>query len=183
MRSTVLVFLLLFLVQPGCAADNQKPDWTEARRAMVARQIKARGIKDSRVLQAMEKVPRHLFIPEENRAHAYDDSPVPIGEGQTISQPYIVALMSEALKLKGREKVLEVGTGSGYQAAILAELGREVYTIEIVDVLAKRAQKTLADLGYKNVKVRSGDGYLGWPEAAPFDAIIITCAPHVFLNR
>jgi protein-L-isoaspartate(D-aspartate) O-methyltransferase len=170
--------LAMLLVLPsGCSAQRGPGDRTAARKEMVTRQIKARGIKDQRVLTAMEKIPRHLFIPQEGQRHAYDDSPVPIGEGQTISQPYIVALMTDALKLKGSEKVLEIGTGSGYQAAVLAELAREVYTIEIVDVLAKRAGKTLKELGYKNVHVRSGDGYLGWPEAAPFDAIIITCAP------
>ena len=143
---------------------------------MVKYQIEARGIKDRRVIEAMRKVPRHLFVPPEYRDAAYEDRPLPIGEGQTISQPYIVALMTEALGLKGGERVLEIGTGSGYQAAILAELAGEVYTIEIVPSLAKRAEELLRDLGYDNVHVSQGDGSFGWPEAAPFDAIILTCA-------
>ncbi len=146
------------------------------REAMVKYQIEARGIKDRRVIEAMRKVPRHLFVPPEYRDAAYEDRPLPIGEGQTISQPYIVALMTEALELKGGERVLEIGTGSGYQAAILAELAGEVYTIEIVPSLAKRAEELLRDLGYDNVHVSQGDGSFGWPEAAPFDAIILTCA-------
>ena len=146
------------------------------REAMVKYQIEARGIKDRRVIEAMRKVPRHLFVPPEYRDAAYEDRPLPIGEGQTISQPYIVALMTEALGLKGGERVLEIGTGSGYQAAILAELAGEVYTIEIVPSLAKRAEELLRDLGYDNIHVSQGDGSFGWPEAAPFDAIILTCA-------
>jgi protein-L-isoaspartate(D-aspartate) O-methyltransferase len=144
---------------------------------MVETQIKARGVKEPRVLTAMLKVERHLFVPKHLQPTAYSDQPLPIGEGQTISQPYIVALMTELLELKGDEKVLEVGTGSGYQAAILAELAKEVYTIEIVEKLANSAEKLLLQLGYKNIRVKAGDGYLGWPEAAPFDAIIVTCAP------
>ncbi|HJX60819.1 MAG TPA: protein-L-isoaspartate(D-aspartate) O-methyltransferase [Thermodesulfobacteriota bacterium] len=144
---------------------------------MVETQIKARGVKGPRVLAAMLKVERHLFVSKDLHPTAYSDQPLPIGEGQTISQPYIVALMTELLDLKGDEKVLEVGTGSGYQAAILAELAKEVYTIEIIEKLATSAKKLLLDLGYKNIKVKAGDGYLGWPEAAPFDAIIVTCAP------
>jgi protein-L-isoaspartate(D-aspartate) O-methyltransferase len=147
------------------------------REGMVETQIKARGVKGPRVLSAMLKVERHLFVPKDLHSTAYSDQPLPIGEGQTISQPYIVALMTELLDLKGDEKVLEVGTGSGYQAAILAELAKEVYTIEIIEKLATSAKKLLLDLGYKNIKVKAGDGYLGWPEAAPFDAIIVTCAP------
>jgi protein-L-isoaspartate(D-aspartate) O-methyltransferase len=147
------------------------------REGMVETQIKARGVKGPRVLAAMLKVERHLFVPKDLHPTAYSDQPLPIGEGQTISQPYIVALMTELLDLKGDEKVLEVGTGSGYQAAILAELAKEVYTIEIIEKLASSAKKLLLDLGYKNIKVKAGDGYLGWPEAAPFDAIIVTCAP------
>jgi protein-L-isoaspartate(D-aspartate) O-methyltransferase len=144
---------------------------------MVKQQIMARGIGDPRVLEAMRKVPRHLFVPEKYRAFSYRDHPLPIGQGQTISQPYIVAFMTEALDLKPDEKVLEIGTGSGYQAAILAELVKEVYTIEIVEKLGKRAQRTLEILGYKNIHVKIGDGYKGWPEKAPFDAVIVTCAP------
>lgn len=143
---------------------------------MVRYQIEARGITDPRVLEAMRKVPRHLFVPLEYRDAAYEDRPLPIGEGQTISQPYIVALMTEALELKGDEKVLEIGTGSGYQAAILAELAREVYTVELEPSLAQRAAETLRRLGYTNVHVAVRDGFYGWPEEAPFDRIILTCA-------
>ncbi len=144
---------------------------------MVAEQIERRGVKDPRVLEAMRKVPRHEFVPEDERHEAYDDRPLPIGHGQTISQPYIVAIMTEALGLKGTEKVLEVGTGSGYQAAVLSGLAKEVFTIEIVEPLGKQAAEVLKRLGYKNVSVRVGDGYRGWREEAPFDAIIVTCAP------
>jgi len=149
----------------------------EPRRVMVMTQIQARGVSDERVLAAMQKVPREEFVPEEQRPYAFDDRPLPIGEGQTISQPYIVALMTELLDLKEGEKVLEIGTGSGYQAAVLAELTPNVYTIEILETLGKRAEETLARLGYADVKVKIGDGYKGWPEHAPFDAIIVTCAP------
>lgn len=152
-------------------------DWEALRKEMVEKQIIARGIRDKRVIQAMLKVKRHLFVPLPYRELAYTDQPVPIGEGQTISQPYIVALMTELLKLSGKEKVLEIGTGSGYQAAILAELAKEVYTIEISSQLAERARRTLEKLGYTNIKVKCGDGYKGWREYAPFDAIIVTCAP------
>lgn len=147
------------------------------RSEMVENQIELRGIKDPRVLEAMRKVERHLFVPEEVRRFAYNDHALPIGYGQTISQPYIVALMTELLELRGKERVLEVGAGSGYQAAILGELAGEVYTIEIVPELARRSQALLSGLGYKKVYVREGDGYLGWPEKAPFDAVIVTCAP------
>ena len=148
-----------------------------ARRRMVEMQIRGRGIENRAVLDAMLRVPRHLFIPESERAYAYDDSPVPIGFGQTISQPYIVAYMSDALGATKGHRVLEIGTGSGYQAAVLSEMGCEVWSIEIVPELAARAQKTLADLGYGNVHARHGDGYLGWPEEAPFDRVILTAAP------
>lgn len=147
------------------------------RAEMVTQQIIGRGIKDARVLTAMRKVPRHKFIPESEYQHAYDDSPLPIGYDQTISQPYIVAYMTEALHLTGSERVLEIGTGSGYQAAVLSELAKEVYTIEIVVPLCKQAGERLEELGYRNVHVLCGDGYSGWPEFAPFDAIIITAAP------
>jgi len=159
------------------SGPDQEGDFKAMREKMVETQIKARGVKDPRVLSALLKVERHRFVPEEYLNSAYSDQPLPIGEGQTISQPYIVALMTELLELKGNEKVLEIGTGSGYQAAILAELAKEVYTIEIIASLASRANHRLLELGYKNVKVKSGDGYLGWPEAAPFDAIIVTAAP------
>lgn len=141
---------------------------------MVAEQMAARDISDERVLSAMRTVPRHEFVPPQYRRDAYLDQPLPIGGGQTISQPYIVALMTQLLELDGSERVLEVGTGSGYQAAVLSRLAKEVYSIEIDPELAKRAAEQLARLGYDNVHVRAGDGFFGWPEAAPFDAIIVT---------
>jgi len=144
---------------------------------MVQEQLEARGIHDPRVLAALRKVPRHLFVPDPQSAHAYEDRPLPIGEGQTISQPFIVAAMTELAAAGPDARVLEIGTGSGYQAAVLAELAREVYTIEIVEPLAARADALLRQLGYANVKTRAGDGYRGWPEAAPFDAIVVTAAP------
>jgi protein-L-isoaspartate(D-aspartate) O-methyltransferase len=144
---------------------------------MVREQLEPRGIADARVLAAMAAVPRHELVPEDLRAYAYEDRPLPIGLGQTISQPYIVAAMSEAVQLEGTERVLEVGTGSGYQAAVLAELCREVFTIELEKELADRARADLERLGYRNIHVRHGNGYRGWPEAAPFDAIVVTAAP------
>ena len=144
---------------------------------MVEQQLKARDIKDERVLAAMGKVPRDAFVPPESRNASYEDGPLPIGYDQTISQPYIVAFMTQQLRPQTSDRVLEIGTGSGYQAAILAELVKEVYSVEIVEPLAKGAEATLARLGYKNVHVKVGDGYKGWPEEAPFDAIIVTCAP------
>ncbi|MDY6843181.1 MAG: protein-L-isoaspartate(D-aspartate) O-methyltransferase [Thermodesulfobacteriota bacterium] len=152
-------------------------DFKHFRTVMVQSQIQTRGIKDQRVLDAMREVERHKFVPSHLRNLAYTDGPLPIGENQTISQPYIVALMTENLQLKGSEKVLEIGTGSGYQTAILAELAQEVYTIEIIEQLAKSAKSLLRKLGYTTVKVKIGDGYLGWKEYAPYDAIIVTCAP------
>ena len=146
------------------------------RAKMVETQLKARGIKDARVLKAMESIPRHLFVDEALMDQAYNDSPLPIDERQTISQPYIVALMTEALMLEGSEKVLEIGTGSGYQAAVLSLLYRKVYTIEIIPELAESSQARLRNLGFSNVEVRTGDGYAGWPEKAPFDAIMVTAA-------
>jgi len=186
MRRMIFVtlgFFILPMVFTQCTNEtrvsepNPEGDFKVMREKMVETQIKARGVKDPRVLSALLKVERHRFVPEEYLNSAYSDQPLPIGEGQTISQPYIVALMTELLELKGNEKVLEIGTGSGYQAAILAELAKEVYTIEIIESLASMANNRLLELGYQNVKVKSGDGYLGWPEAAPFDAIIITAAP------
>ena len=146
---------------------------------MVEKQLAAkhRGIDNPRVLEVMGRVPRHEYVPEAFRAEAYDDSPLPIGHNQTISQPYIVALMTSVLDPQPGERVLEVGTGSGYQAAVLAEMGAEVFTIEIVEPLARESKERLKRLGYKNVKVRHGDGYAGWAEHAPFDAVIVTCAP------
>jgi len=159
------------------ALGSRQPDYGALRRAMVEDQIRARGIKDRAVLRAMAKVPRHEFVPTALRENAYEDHPLPIGDGQTISQPYIVALMTEALRIKRGDKVLEIGTGSGYQAAVLAELTPKIYTIEILPSLAKRAEATLKRLGYNSVRVRTGDGYKGWPQHAPFNAIIVTCAP------
>jgi len=182
MRKKIILFLIMscLMVLNCCRKKEVRVNYKELekeRKVMVVEQIEERGIRDRRVLEVMERVPRHEFVPEEYRAFAYEDSPLPIGEGQTISQPYIVALMTECLNLEGEEKVLEVGTGSGYQAAILSELAKEVYTIEIVGPLAERAEELLNNLGYRNVKVRCDDGYLGWEEYAPFDGIIVTCAP------
>ena len=148
-----------------------------ARARMVHEQIAARGITDARVLAAMTRVPRHEFVPTSQRPRAYEDGPLPIGHGQTISQPFVVAFMTAALNPQPSDRVLEIGTGSGYQAAVLSGLVAEVYSIELVAPLAQRARADLQRLGYGNVQVRSGDGYLGWPEAAPFDAVIGTCAP------
>jgi protein-L-isoaspartate(D-aspartate) O-methyltransferase len=158
------------------AAGGATDEFAAARARMVEEQIEARGIAAPRVLEAMRKVPRQEFVPESQRSRAYDDGPLPIGEGQTISQPYIVALMTELAAPGPGAKVLEVGTGSGYQAAVLAACGAEVWSIEIVDPLARRAERDLARLGFDRVHVRSGDGYRGWPEAAPFDAILVTAA-------
>ena len=144
---------------------------------MVGSQIVARGVRDALVLAALRKIPRHVFVPETLRSVAYEDEPLPIGEGQTISQPYIVAAMTEALELKGGERVLEIGTGSGYQTAVLAEIAAEVFTIEIVETLARRARADLDSLGYSNIRYRIGDGTSGWPESAPFDGICVTASP------
>jgi len=152
-------------------------DWNALREEMVRLQIERRGVRNPAVLRAMREVPRHLFVPEPMRRSAYEDHPLPIGHGQTISQPYIVAAMTEMLDPKPGHRVLEIGTGSGYQAAVLARLVSHVYTIEIVEPLGKQAQERLAALGYRNVTVRIGDGYEGWPEEAPFDRIILTAAP------
>ena len=166
--------LSLMLQLPACSPAGT-PEQT--REEMVRRQIAGREVRDARVLEAMKAVPRHEFVPAELRGRAYEDGPLSIGYGQTISQPYIVAYMTEQLAPKPTDRVLEIGTGSGYQAAVLARLVAEVFTIEIVEPLAARAKADLARLGFKNVQVRAGDGYRGWPEAAPFDAIIVTCAP------
>lgn len=172
-------FLAVVLAGTAGCAEKVEPDTAlaSARKRMVENQLKRRDITDKRVLAAMEKVERHRFVPADLQSSAYDDGPLPIGEGQTISQPYIVALMTQLLRLKGGEKVLEIGTGSGYQAAILAELAGEVYTIEIVPSLGKSAEVRLKELGYDNIFIRIGDGYQGWPEKGPFDGIIVTCAP------
>lgn len=169
---------LRFLAFCAALAIRAAPDPFEAkRREMVTGQIAGRGVRDQRVLSAMRKVPRHAFVPEAVRRYAYEDQPLPIGHRQTISQPYIVAIMTELLAAGKGDTVLEIGTGSGYQAAVLAELVRHVYTIEIVPELAKSASAALGQLGYQNVTVRQGDGYKGWPEKAPFDRIILTAAP------
>ncbi len=174
----LLVPWLVALTTFGCSppGDGEGTDFVRARESMVTTQIAARGVNDPKVLAAMRKVPRHLFVPSGEVGQAYEDYPLPIGHGQTISQPYIVGFMTEALGLKGGERVLEVGTGSGYQAAVLAEIAARVYTIEIVAPLAEEAAARLNRLGYANVEVRAGDGYLGWPEAAPFDGIMLTAA-------
>jgi protein-L-isoaspartate(D-aspartate) O-methyltransferase len=176
-----LAAIIMFATLAGLIAAAQTgpfvQDYSAPRQRMVQTQLRAGGIENEAVLQAMGKVPRHLFVPPEMRERAYDDTPLPIGLGQTISQPFIVAYMTEALQLTRDHTVLEIGTGSGYQAAVLAELVRQVYTIEIVPQLADRARKTLAEAGYKNVDVRTGNGYAGWPEQAPFPRIIVTAAP------
>jgi protein-L-isoaspartate(D-aspartate) O-methyltransferase len=178
-----LVRVVGVLLALGCSSPRPQPGpqpepaFAGEREKLVAETIEARDVKDPRVLAAMRKVPRHEFVPGELRGRAYEDNPLPIGEGQTISQPYIVALMTQLAEIAPNEKILEIGTGSGYQAAILGELAAEVYSIEIVEPLARRAEETLARLGYRNVHVRAGDGYRGWPDKAPFDAILLTAAP------
>jgi protein-L-isoaspartate(D-aspartate) O-methyltransferase len=168
------------LMLPISAPALDEAALSQAREQMVARQLAGRDITDARVLSAMGRVRRHLFVRPSLWGEAYDDHALPIAEGQTISQPYIVALMTQLLELTGRERVLEVGTGSGYQAAILAELSRQVFTIEILPALAQTAAAQLSALGYRNVEVRAGDGYRGWPEQAPFDAIVVTAgATHI----
>jgi len=168
------LLLVLFIFQPVLIKGEK--NFFEMRRQMLETQIKSRGIKNERVLNAMLKVERHRFVPEKYQRFSYEDSPLPIGYGQTISQPYIVALMTELIEPSQKDKVLEIGTGSGYQAAILAELCKEVYTIEIIPELGLKADKTIKELGYKNVKVKIGDGFFGWKEYSPFNAIIVTCA-------
>lgn len=163
---------------PALQTDSISEGEQERRRqAMVEEQLASRDITSRPVLRAMSRVPRHLFLPEPLRGQAYRDGPLPIGHGQTISQPYIVALMTQHLQIKKGQKVLEIGTGSGYQAAVLAEMGAEVFTIEIIPELARQAEQILSRLEYGNVHVRAGDGYAGWPQEAPFDAIIVTAAP------
>ena len=158
-------------------SQNPEDRWALERQRMVEQQLRARDIRSAPVLEAMGRVPRHRFVPDDERNGAYSDYPLPIGFGQTISQPYIVAFMSEALEVTRDHRVLEIGTGSGYQAAVLGELAREVFTIEIVEPLAERARRTLEELGYRNIHVRAGNGYAGWPEHAPYDRIIVTAAP------
>ena len=173
----ILALILLAAHAADIAGAGSPDDLARERRRMVDEQVRARGVDDRRVLTAMEQVPRHRFVPDDMRDAAYDDRPLPIGEGQTISQPYIVGLMTDLLDLKPSDKVLEIGTGSGYQAAVLSRLVAHVYTIEIVKPLGEQARRTLERLGYANIHTRIGDGYKGWPEAAPFDAIIVTAAP------
>jgi protein-L-isoaspartate(D-aspartate) O-methyltransferase len=169
-----VVFFCFVLISAGtCAQESYELE----RYRMVKEQIIARGITDSRVIKAMQRIERHLFVPEKYVQIAYTDGPLPIGYGQTISQPYIVAFMTEILKLKPGDRVLEIGTGSGYQAAVLAEICNRVYSIEIVPQLSERASSLLKRLGYDNILLKAGDGYKGWKEHAPFDAIIVTCSP------
>ena len=170
--TSFFIVCVLFAASASCAQDLQ----TEHRQKMVERDLQGRGIKDTGVLKAMGRIPRERFVPVPFRPRAYTDSPLPIAGGQTISQPYVVALMTEALALKATDRVLEIGTGSGYQAAVLAEIVAEVFTIEIREPLAKESGRLLKDLGYENTHVRHADGYFGWPEKAPFDAVIITAA-------
>lgn len=169
---TVFFFFILASTH-ACAQDKYETQ----RLQMVKNQIISRGIKDSRVIQAMQRIERHLFVPAEYARMTYNDSPLPIGHEQTISQPYIVAYMTEILALKPEDKVLEIGTGSGYQAAVLAEICNSVYTIELIPELGAKAKDLLKELKYENIEVKTGDGYKGWPEHAPFDAIIVTCSP------
>lgn len=176
-KPMITVLSILVLLDLGAVLFAQAGDLEILRERMVQQQIIARGVTDARVIQAIRKVPRHLFVPERLRAHAYEDAPLPIGEGQTISQPYIIAVMTEALNVSSGDRVLEIGTGSGYQTAVLAEVAQEVYTVEIISSLAERARQTLENLGYMNIHGKTGDGYQGWPEKAPFDAVIVTCAP------
>ena len=170
--------IISFFFCLSCAAEKTDTDWWEKMaEIMVKNQLERRGIQNEEVLRVMRETPRHLFVPENLKGAAYEDGPLPIGEGQTISQPYIVALMTELLELNGNERILEIGTGSGYQAAILSPLVKEVYSIEIVKSLAERADKKLKEMQYHNVTLKWGDGYKGWAEHAPFDAIIVTAAP------
>ena len=191
MKPFNLFFIVIILISAGCVEpegnnnEQKQPVSSETtsspyyaeRKTMVEDQMIVRGIHEKNIINAFLKVKRHLFVPEEYRSRAYGDYPLPIGEGQTISQPYIVAFMTQVLDLKRSDKVLEIGTGSGYQAAILGELSDNVYTIEINKPLGKRAKELLKNLAYTNVKMKIGDGYKGWEEHAPFDAIIVTCAP------
>ncbi len=191
MKAFKLLIIIISLLSAGCvdaelndnaqrqqvSSDRSSSPYSAARKRMVDDQIIARGIHEKGIIDALLKVERHLFVPKKLRSGAYGDYPLPIGEGQTISQPYIVAFMTQILDLTRTDKVLEIGTGSGYQAAVLGELSGNVYTIEINEPLGNRAKELLKDLGYANVKVKIGDGYKGWKEHAPFDAIIVTCAP------
>jgi len=182
MKRLMILSIVLLLTTPACALD-QEEKYAQKRIEMVKKQIEDRGVTNPLVLMVMRDVKRHLFVPGYLRLFAYDDRPLPIGLDQTISQPYIVAYMTEAAGLKPFDKVLEIGTGSGYQAAVLGEIVHEVYTIEIIKELAQRAEGTLKELGYTNIFVKHGDGYQGWVEHAPFDAIIVTAAPDELPER
>ncbi len=171
MRAAIFLITALWLLPL-----RQEQDYVKRRQEMVKQQIAERGIKDASTLTALRKVPRHLFVPKSIIDDAYDDRPLPIGFGQTISQPYIVAYMTEIVRPQAAHRVLEIGTGSGYQAAVLAEIVKEVYTIEIIDTLSRQAQNRLSKMNYKNITVKTGDGYYGWKEKSPFDAIIVTAA-------
>jgi len=172
------LLIMISVITVNCnSQDNHQDDFTKQRNEMVKSQIIARGIKDQNVINAMTSVERHLFVPDEYTGQAYGDYPLPIGEGQTISQPYIVALMTEVLELNKSDKVLEIGTGSGYQAAILGQICDSVFTVEIFESLAKHAENLLGLLGYDNISVKCGDGYEGWAEHGPYHAIIVTCSP------
>lgn len=174
------IFLIIFFFSSTLVfakEEDKNTWWKEEASVMVETQIAQRGVTDSKVLSVMKEIPRHLFVPGFLEKFAYNDGPLPIGEGQTISQPYIVALMTELLKLKGNEKVLEIGTGSGYQAAVISRLAKKCYSVEIIKSLAESAKERLKKLGYKNVYIRHGDGYKGWKEHALYDAIIVTAAP------
>ncbi len=178
MKRSIIAMLIytLFPALLSAQVGDGQLQFKQEREQMVRKQIQQRGISDKNVLDAMSQVPRHLFVPTQLVSSAYDDRPLPIGDGQTISQPYIVALMTESLNLSGAERVLEVGTGSGYQAAILSHIAKEVYSIEIKEKLYKRSSNLLVSLKFNNITLRHGDGYFGWEEAAPFDAIMITAA-------
>ncbi len=176
-RLLALALILGALLAPGAVRGDGPDDALAAARHRMVEQIRARGVTDTAVLAALDAVPRHLFVPEAERNKSYQDCPLPIGDGQTISQPYMVALMTSLLELRPGARVLEIGTGSGYQAAVLSRVAAEVYTMEIRKPLAERARRTLADLGFRNVHLRVGDGFQGWPDEAPFDGIIVTAAP------
>jgi len=175
--NNIIIFPIFLLLLSGCNDKSKQLDYFQARKHMIEAQLKARDITDEDVLHAMMKVERHKFVPLVFRDLAYSDQPLPIGEGQTISQPYIVALMTQLADLEQDDRVLEIGTGSGYQVAVLAQICKEVYTIEILKPLADQSRKKLKQLGYDNIEVKCGDGYKGWEEFAPFDAVIVTCAP------
>jgi protein-L-isoaspartate(D-aspartate) O-methyltransferase len=177
LKAGIILFLLFLPIHSVFVQNKENNPYQEEQEAMIRSQIIARGIDSEAVIEAMRKVPRHMFVPYNTRTFAYNDQPLPIGHDQTISQPYIVAYMTEALGAKAGDKVLEIGTGSGYQAAVLSEMGVEVFTIEIIPELAETAKRNLERTGYDQVNTRCGNGYKGWPEEAPFDAIIITAAP------